>query len=129
MRALYLAALLAPLAVGLIGCDRFAVEEDRGMLLRGDWRSTVDGLTIVFNEDGTYLVTPVDGEVPIAGRYTVEGVGITILDDADTAACVGVAGRYTVTVSVSEWTAQFFLVDDSCAPRIEHMRALWRRAT
>lgn len=132
MRALHLAALLASLAVGLMGCDRFAVEEDRGLLLRGNWRSTVDGLTIAFNEDGTYLVTPADGEAPIAGRYTVEGVGITILDDADTAACVGVEGRYTVTVSVaiavSEWTAQFFLVDDSCAPRIEHMRALWRRA-
>lgn len=126
MRTLQLALLVAVLAIAVAACDRFAVEDDRGQLLRGNWRSTVDGLVISFNEDGTYLLTPMDGQAPTVGRYTIEGVGITILDDADTALCQGIEGRYTVTVS--GWTAQFFLVDDSCAPRIGHMRAPWRRA-
>ena len=127
MRAFHLASLRVVFATRLAACDRFAVEHDRGLLLRGEWRSTIDERRIAFNEDGTYLVTPVDGESPIAGRYTVEGVGLTILDDADTATCDGIEGRYTVTVDGG--TARFFLVDDTCAARIEQMRAPWRRVT
>ena len=126
MGAFRVPILLAMLATAVAACDRFAVENDRGELLRGNWRSTVDGLMVAYNEDGTYLVSPTDGRAPFSGRYTIEGVGIIILDEADTETCAGIEGRYTVTVI--GWTARFYLVDDSCAPRIEHMRAPWRRA-
>jgi len=126
MRLLQVPLLAAILAIAATACDRFAVENDRGALLRGNWRSTVDGLMVAYNEDGTYLVSPTDGRAPFAGRYTVEGVGIIILNEEDAETCAGIEGRYTVTVTGA--TARFYLVDDSCAPRVEHMRAPWRRA-
>jgi len=90
----------------------------------------LDGLTITFGDDGRLLVQiPDDGE-PIEGNYRIDGVGVTLANDAGLAVCPAERGSYTFVarkVSGANFLVQnlkgwFMLVKYDCELRLAYMQ-------
>lgn len=92
--------------------------------LIGLWSSTLDGLTLSMNADGSFGISPPDRPA-LSGSWRIDAdSGLYIFaNDTGSAVCPGIEGRYRLIGNGSKGVLHFAHVNDECTPRLTHMRS------
>ena len=106
------------IACGLLAACASSGPASNASALVGKYQ--VEGTIAIFNADGTYVGTTVDGRDWVKGTYTVDGNMLTMTDTWEdskimTSNCMGITGRYTWELKGDTLTAQ--AVEDACEGR------------
>jgi hypothetical protein len=85
-----------------------------------------NGVTLTFNDDGTYSV--LTQGITIPGTYTVEGDTVNVQHPAESDQfCMGATGSYTIVETDADVT--FTTVEDVCEARATAMAMTWAKTS
>jgi hypothetical protein len=118
--------LLARLVVAIVligGCGTDESEPELSEAIIGTWVSE-RGLSVTFNDDGTYNV----GTDTEFGTWSVDGDVLTKVTDEDSRYCPGVVGTYETEVLDDGERLESTVVDDECPHRQADFLSLSRAA-
>lgn len=87
----------------------------------GTWQSTVDGLEVQFNEDGT-LLAEIRSDHAHAGEFRFEGTRLFLKELEQGSVCVGGAetGIYEIEL-LENGNLKFTAIEDECATRVSYL--------
>ena len=91
--------------------------------LVGRWISRLDMLALTIRADGSFAITPPGSKrPPLTGSWEETEGAVVFRNDSDAAVCKDVPGRYLWEIS-EKGSLTFTLVEDSCTPRMTHMKS------
>lgn len=122
LRQVTLVAAVAALAMMSSACSDDTSDPAEG--LYGDWRTSYDGYSVVFEPDGFWTVARGADQQPFdTGMFTFDGTTLTVDTSEGSEGCeAGQTGTYEVTF-VGDETAELEPVDDECAARRTDFRS------